>query len=63
MFCELNTARLESSWWRLRANSGLCADSIPNGMVERARFLGIKGPNMRKYTACLKRAGDESYWA
>ena len=48
--------------WYLRVNSDLCADSILNGIVEHARFLDIKGPNMREYTARLKRAGDESYW-
>lgn len=42
--------------------SDLCADSILNRVVEHARCLDIKGPNMREYTARLKEGKDEGYW-
>ncbi len=58
----LIASQLEPDQWYLRVNSDLCADPILNRIVEHARFLDIKGPNMREYTARLKRAGDESYW-
>ena len=58
----LIASQLEPDQWYLRVNLDLCADSILNRIVEHARFLDIKGPNMREYTARLKRAGDESYW-
>lgn len=38
----------------LRINSGLCADSILNRVVKHARFLDIKGPNMRDHIARRK---------
>ena len=43
-------------------NSDLCADSILNRVVEHARFLDIKGPNMREYTARLKAEREKGYW-
>ena len=46
----------------LRINSGLCADSILDRMVEHARFLDIKGPNMREYTARQKSGCEKGYW-
>ena len=58
----LVASRLEPDQWRLRINSGLCADSIPSRVVEHARFLDIKGPNMRECTAKQKGGGDKGYW-
>lgn len=58
----LIATQLEPDQWYLRISSDLCADSILNRIVEHARFLDIKGPNMREYTAKLKRGDDESYW-
>lgn len=46
----------------LRINSGLHADSILNRMVEHARFLDIKGPNMREYTTRQKSGRKKGYW-
>ena len=58
----LIASQLEPDQWYLRINSELCADSILNRVVEHARFLDIKGPNMRKYTARLRAGKDEDYW-
>ena len=58
----LIASQLEPDQWYLRVNSDLCADSILNRVVEHARFLDIKGPNMREYTARLKAGKDEGYW-
>lgn len=48
--------------WYLRTNSDLCASSILNRVVEHARFLDIKGPNMREYTARKKAEREKGYW-
>ena len=58
----LIASQLEPDQWYLRINSELCADSILNRVVEHARFLDIKGPNMREYTARLRAGKDEDYW-
>ena len=52
----------EPDQWYLRINSDLCADSILNRVVEHARFLDIKGPNMREHAAGLRAGRDEGYW-
>lgn len=57
----LIATQLESDQWYLRINSDLCADSILNRVVEHARFLDIKGPNMREYTARLKAEREKGY--
>ena len=44
----------EPDQWYLRINS--------DRVVEHARFLDIKGPNMREYTARLKAGKDEGCW-
>lgn len=46
----------------LRISSELCADSMLIRAVEHARFLDIKRPNMREYTASLKIEGEKDYW-
>ena len=53
---------LEPGQWHPRINSDPCVDSILNRIVERARFLDIKGPNMREYTAKQKGGDDRRYW-
>lgn len=58
----LIATQLEPDQWYLRIDSELCADSILNRIVERARFVDIKGPNMRKHMASLKAEGKEGYW-
>ena len=58
----LIASQLEPDRWYLRINSDLCADSILNRVVEHARFLDIKGPNMREYTASLKAKEEKGYW-
>ena len=58
----LIATQLEPDQWYLRINSDLCADSILNRVVEHARFLDIKGPNMREYTARLKAEREKGYW-
>lgn len=58
----LIASQLEPDQWYLRINSDLCADSILSRVVEHARFLDIKGPNMREYTAKQKGGGDKGYW-
>ena len=58
----LIASQLEPDQWYLRIGSDLCADSILNRIVERARFLDIKGPNMRERMAGLKAAEDKGYW-
>ena len=58
----LMASRLEPDRWHLRINSDPCADSIPSRVVEHARFLDIKGPNMRECTAKQKGGGDKGYW-
>lgn len=58
----LIATQLEPDQWYLRINSELCADSILNRIVEHARFLDIKGPNMREYTARLKAKDNGGYW-
>lgn len=45
----------------LRINSGLCADSILNRVVKHARFLDIKGPNIREYTTRQKSGRKKGY--
>ena len=52
----------EPDQWYLRISSDLCADSILNRVVEHARFLDIKGPNMREHAAGLRAGRDEGYW-
>ena len=61
-YSTLIASQLEPDQWYLRINSELCADSILNRVVEHARFLDIKGPNMREYTARLRAGKDEDYW-
>ena len=58
----LVASRLEPDQWYLGINSELCADSILNRVVEHARLLDIKGPNMREYTARLRAGKDEDCW-
>ncbi len=58
----LFASQLEPDQWYLRISSELYADSILNRVVEHARFLDIKGPNMREHAARLKEGKDEGYW-
>ena len=58
----LIATQLEPDQWYLRIDSDLRADSILNRVVEHARFLDIKGPNMREYTARLKAEREKGYW-
>lgn len=58
----LIASQLEPENWYLRISSDLVADSILNRIVERARFLDIKGPNMREHMAREKSRGNERYW-
>ena len=58
----LIASQLEPDQWYLRINSELCADPVLDRVVEHARLLDIKGPNMREYTARLRAGRDEDYW-
>lgn len=58
----LIASQLDPDQWYLRINSDLCADSILNRITEHARFLDIKGPNMRERMAKLKAEGKAGYW-
>lgn len=58
----LIASQLEPDQWYLRIGSDLVADSILNRISEHARFLDIKGPNMRDYAAKQKARGREGYW-
>lgn len=58
----LIASQLEPDQWYLRISSDLVADSILNRISEHARFLDIKGPNMREHMARLKAEGKAGYW-
>ncbi len=58
----LVASQLEPDQRYLRINPDLCADSILNRVVEHGRFLDIKGPNIREYTARPRAGRDEGYW-
>lgn len=55
-------SQLEPDQWYLRINEDLCADSILNRIVEHARFVDIKGPNMRDWLAKQKARDNPGYW-
>lgn len=55
-------SQLEPDQWYLRINEDLCADSILNRIVEHARFVDIKGPNMRDWLAKQKAKDNPGYW-
>lgn len=58
----LIASQLEPDQWYLRIGSDLVADSILNRISGHARFLDIKGPNMRDCAARLKAREREGYW-
>jgi len=58
----LIASQLEPDQWYLRIDSEICADSILGRIVKSARFIDIKGPDMRQYMASKKAEEQEGYW-
>lgn len=58
----LFASQLEPDQWYLRIDSEICADSILGRIVKSARFIDIKGPDMRQYMASKKAEEQEGYW-
>ena len=56
------SSQLEPDQWYLRINEDLCADPILNRIVEHARFVDIKGPNMGEWTAGQRAGDNPDYW-
>lgn len=58
----LIATQLEPEQWYLRIDSETCADSILNRVVANARFVDLKGPDMRRHMAGLKAKDKAGYW-